>query len=196
MRFSAVLTAASLLVLGCGKLPQGEEAPPFDLRQGPPGSVVLPTNPIPTPTPAPGGSGSPSPQPSPSATASPSASSCRLTTMPECGGPEDPAGVFGCCTKEADSRFLGIVDAAIEQIQREQPNLFSGSRVLNPTAYVQGVARILEQRNPGFCARQGGPEDEVAVKNSNGFSEQFDILFAAGSVRTGGYTVTCRPARF
>ena len=192
MRFSAALAAASLLVLSCGKLPQDDEAPPFDLRQGPPGSVVLPTNPIPTPTPVPGASATPTPQPS--ATAPPVTSSCRLQSMPECGGPEDPAGVYGCCTKEGNSLFLDTVDTAIAQNQREQPNLFSGDRVLNPNAYVQGVARILETR--GFCARQGGPEDEVAVKNSNGFSEQFDILFSSGIVRTGGYTVTCRPARF
>jgi hypothetical protein len=113
--------------------------------------------------------------------------------MPECGGPEGPAGVFGCCRKE-DSLFLDSVDAAIAQIQHDQPGLFSGDRVLNPTAYVQGVAQILAQR--GFCAQQGAPEDEVAVKSSNGFSEQFDILFSNGGVRTGGYTVTCRPARF
>jgi hypothetical protein len=188
------LAVASLLALSCGKLPQDDEAPALDLRQGPPGSVVLP-NPIPsaTPTPpVPGASASPAPQPS--ATAAPVTSSCRLPSMAECGGPEDPAGVFGCCTKEGNSLFLDIVDTAIAQIQREQPNLFSGDRVLNPNAYVQGVARILETR--GFCARQGGPEDEVAVKNSNGFSEQFDILFSSGIVRTGGYTVTCRPARF
>lgn len=190
MRLSAALVAAFLLMFGCAKLPQGEEAPPFDLRQGPPGQVVLP-NPVPSATPTPGGSGSPSPQPS--ASLPPTTSSCRLSTMPECGAAEDPPGVFGCCKKE-DSLFLDAVDTAVAQIQREQPNLFSGDRVLNPNAYVQGVARILEQR--GLCARQGSPEDEVAVKNSNGFSEQFDILFSSGGVRTGGYTVTCRPARF
>ena len=86
------------------------------------------------------------------------------------------------------------VDAAIAQIQREQPQLFRGSQVLNSDAYVQGVARILVQR--GFCAQQGGPEDEVGIKSSNGFSEQYDIEYGDGTVRTEGYQVTCRPARF
>lgn len=61
---------------------------------------------------------------------------------------------------------------------------------------VQLVARRLEQRF-GLCARPGSPvEDEVAVKNSNTFSEQFDIILANHRVNVYGYTVTCRPARF
>lgn len=114
--------------------------------------------------------------------------------MPECGGPEGPAGVFGCCRGEGTQVFADPVEQAIAQIQREQPGLFSGNRVLNANAYVQGVARILEQR--GLCSRQGGPEDEVAVKSTNNFSEQYDILLSDGFIRNGGYTVTCRPARF
>lgn len=114
--------------------------------------------------------------------------------MPECGGPEAPAGVFGCCRQEADQAFGGQVDAAIAQLQRDRPDLFDGNRVLNAGAYVRGVASLLVQR--GFCAQQGGPEDEVGIKSSNSFSEQYDILFGNGTVRTGGYTVTCRPARF
>jgi hypothetical protein len=114
--------------------------------------------------------------------------------MPECGGPEGPDGVFGCCQKEDAQVFVGQVDAAIAQLRRERPDLFDGNRVLNANAYVRGVAALLSQQ--GFCSQQGGPDDEVGVKTSNGFSEQYDILFANGTVRTGGYTVTCRPARF
>jgi len=114
--------------------------------------------------------------------------------MPECGGPEGPTGVFGCCRGEGTQVFADQVEQAIAQIQREQPGLFNGNRVLNANAYVQGVARILEQR--GLCSRQGAPEDEVAVKSANTFSEQYDILLSDGFIRNGGYTVTCRPARF
>jgi hypothetical protein len=117
--------------------------------------------------------------------------------MPECGAPEGPTGVFGCCQRAspAESQFGGIVDDAIARLQVEQPNLFNGNRVLDQDAYVQGVARVLQQRY-GVCARQGGPEDEVAVKSSNGYSEQFDILFSNGAIRTQGFVVRCLPARF
>jgi hypothetical protein len=115
--------------------------------------------------------------------------------MPECGGAEGPPGVFGCCREEPSQVFASQVDAAITQIQRERPTLFDGERVRDANAYVQGVAQILE-RSFGLCSRQGGPEDEVGVKNTNSFSEQYDILYGNGTIRRGGYTVTCRPARF
>jgi hypothetical protein len=115
--------------------------------------------------------------------------------MPECGGPEGPAGVFGCCQEQSTTHFSDAVDAAIATILRERPDLFNGDSPKDADAYVQGVAQILE-RDFGLCAAQGGPDDEVAVKNSNSFSEQYDILFGSGHVRYGGYTVTCSPARF
>jgi hypothetical protein len=115
--------------------------------------------------------------------------------MPECGRPEGPPGVYGCCREERTRVFESQVDQAISELRRQRPDLFDGDRVRDANAYVQGVARVLEQRF-GLCARQGGPEDEVGVKSTNSFSEQYDILFGNGTVRTGGYTVTCRPARF
>jgi hypothetical protein len=115
--------------------------------------------------------------------------------MPECGASEGPAGVFGCCRAEGTQQFAAQVDAAIAIVQRERPGVVSGDRVLSEDGFVQAVAQILEQRF-GLCAKQGGPADEVAVKSSNSFNEQYDIVFGNGTVRTGGYTVTCRPARF
>ena len=115
--------------------------------------------------------------------------------MPECGRPEGPRGVFGCCREDNSQVFVSQVDQAIEQIKRERPDLLDGQRVRDEDAYVQAVARILEQRF-GLCAKQGGPSDEVGVKNSNSFSEQYDIVLGNGNARPAGQTVTCRPARF
>lgn len=115
--------------------------------------------------------------------------------MPECGGPEGPPGVYGCCQRTDQGQFAGQVDQAIAQLQAERPDLFNGNRVLNDAAYVQGVARILEQRH-GLCAKPGEPDDEVAVKANNNYNEQYDILFSNGTVRTQGIVVSCRPARF
>jgi len=161
----------------------------------PAGATPTPT-PSPTPTPAPTPTPSPSPSKSPSPSPTPSASGgCRLPSNPECGKAEGPKGVWGCCKEEKDWQFGEIVEKAIEKIQIERPQLFNGDTVKNHDAYVQGVAEIL-QRDYGVCSKQGGPDDEIGVKNSNGFSEQFDILLSSGKIRRNGYTVTCRPARF
>jgi hypothetical protein len=115
--------------------------------------------------------------------------------MPECGGPDGPPGVYGCCQRTDAGQFAGQVDAAIAQLQAQRPDLFSGNRVLDPDAYVRGVAQVLVQRF-GLCATQGGPDDEVGVKSNNSYNEQYDILFSNGTVRTQGIVVACRPARF
>lgn len=155
-------------------------------------AAVSPT-PAPTasPTPAP----TPTPTPAPTPTPTPAAQSCKLPPQPECGGPEGPKGTWGCCKEEHGNIFGEMVEEAIAKIQKERPELFDRGRVLNDNAYVQGVARILE-RDYGLCSKQGGPEDEIGVKNANNYSEQFDILLGSGYIRYGGHTVNCRPARF
>jgi hypothetical protein len=154
-----------------------------------PSPSVTPT-PTPTPTPIP----TPTPTPTPTPSPSPSGG-CRLSSMAECGRAEGPKGVWGCCREERTQVFADDVERAIDKILQERPELFNGDRPKDDNAYIQGVAKILE-RDFGYCAKQGGPEDEVGVKNSNGFSEQYDILLSNGRIRRFGYTVTCRPARF
>ena len=114
--------------------------------------------------------------------------------MPEC----TEKGGGGCCKREND--VLGeMVEMAIRDVQRQRPEIFNGDEILNEIdeeVVVDLVARRLEQRY-GLCARPGSPvEDEVAVKSSNSFSEQFDIILSNHRVNVFGYTVTCRPARF
>jgi hypothetical protein len=66
--------------------------------------------------------------------------------------------------------------------------------VLDPDAYVAGVVQGMGRR--GYCALYDG--EELAVKNTNDFSDQFDILTADNRVRSGSesYRATCRPAWF
>jgi len=114
--------------------------------------------------------------------------------MPDCS----PRGGGGCCKQESD-RFGEFVELSIHDVQAQRPELFNGDEILrldDNDLVVQLVARRLEQRF-GLCAKPGSPvEDELAVKNSNNFSEQFDIIFSNNRVNVYGYTVTCRPARF
>ncbi len=203
MKSAIAAVAVLLVIVACGGL-KDTQVPEF-VNPAPVPSLPPITGPTPgigaTPVPSatPPGSASPSPSPAPSASPTPaptpSTQSCRLSSMPECGGPEGPPGVYGCCREESSSLFQGQVDAAIDIVRREQPGLVVGDLVPNEGAFVAAVARTLTQRF-GLCATPGGPADEVGVKSNNNFSEQFDIVFGSGTVRTGGYTVTCRPARF
>ena len=96
------------------------------------------------------------------------------------------------CRAEAPS-FLLQVEAAQSDVRRTRPDLFDGDRVRSEDAYVQEVARVLRTR--GLCAAQGGPKDEIAVKSSNDWNDQYDIVLGNGATWTS-YQVTCRPARF
>lgn len=145
---------------------------------GPVGSVVPVPSTSPTATPPPGSS----PTPSPSGTATPNQGTCNLAPMPE-----------GSPCREESPRFQTQVEAAQADVLRTRPDLFSGGVVRSEDAYVQEVARVLRTR--GLCAVQGGPKDEVAVKSTNDFNDQYDIVLGSGQPWTS-YQVTCRPARF
>jgi len=145
------------------------------------------TQPTPTPTPA------PTPEPTPT----PEAKGCSLSDNPECGGPEGPSGVFGCC-REENTDLLGFeVEAALTKVENERPELFRGEegRVSDIAGLTQAVCEEIEA-NFAMCCKPGRPEDEIGVKKGNDFSEQWDLVFGTGFVRHNGYTVTCRPARF
>jgi hypothetical protein len=146
----------------------------------PSGTVIVGQPPTPTPVPTASPVGSPASSPSPSA--SPNAGSCALAAMPE-GSP---------CRAESPS-FQTQVESAQADVLKNRPDLFDAGRVRSEDTYVQEVARVL--RTKGLCAAQGGPKDEVAVKTTNDFNDQYDIVLGSGQPWTS-YQVTCRPARF
>lgn len=180
LAFGAVIL---LTALTCKKLEQVDvpatnpNPPVGNLPSPPPATSVVPV-PNATPTATPPANASPTP----SGTATPSAASCNLAPMPE-GSP---------CRAENPS-FATQVETAQADVRRTRPDLFNGDRVQNEDAYVQEVARVLRTR--GLCAAQGGPKDEVAVKSTNDFNDQYDIVLGSGQPWTS-YQVTCRPARF
>jgi hypothetical protein len=146
--------------------------------------------PVPAPTPSDGGTPSPGATPTPQATPPPSASGCRL--------PRGTGSGENC--PRVSPVFLGDVQGAIKQLIQEQPKIFvkRGCEdcydVTDPGAYLSGVVGQLARR--GYCAIYDG--EELAVKNTNDFNEQYDILSSSNSVRSGGesYRSTCRPAWF
>jgi hypothetical protein len=105
------------------------------------------------------------------------------------------------CRRENPS-FLTEVDNAINQLVQEQPHIFDfeeelgpgGFKVRSTGQYYVGVMRNLQAR--GFCANFDG--EEMQVKNTNEFSDQYHILVSSGHVRRGNssYRATCYPAAF
>jgi len=99
-------------------------------------------------------------------------------------------------------RLLGAVDAAIDRVVKAKPSLFNlqeelspGSyRVLDAHAYVQAVVEQLIAA--GNCAQVFG--DQIQVKDSQEFSEEYDVITSSGFVRrgAGSYVKLCSPAAF
>ena len=145
------------------------------------------SSPTPVPTPA-ASTPAPAPTPAPSPTATPVASSC----------PAGKGTVYTSCARHV-GQFVDDVDGAIDQLIRDSPALFdladaSNPRVRDPAAYHAGVVGKLQAA--GLCANFDGAE--VQVKETNDFSEQYDVLLSDGGVRrgTGAYRLTCAPASF
>lgn len=115
-----------------------------------------------------------------------------------------PAGTFNeNCSMQAQT-FLAHVEAAIDEVVRTDPQAFNLNRtrggcgncyqVVDPTRYVNRVAQAITKN--GVCGYYDG--EELGVKNSNAFNDQFDILTSDMFIRRqgGSYRSTCRPAWF
>ncbi|HEY7511184.1 MAG TPA: hypothetical protein VIG50_13075 [Vicinamibacteria bacterium] len=122
---------------------------------------------------------------------------------PGCSLNLPPSRDIGCGRENA--AFLPLVDAAIQKVADEHPEILDKSQVsggqgwykiLNPDAYFNAVVSNLQAR--GVCAWYDG--EELAVKNANTFSDQYDILAGEwpGFTRRGegSYRTTCYPAAF
>jgi hypothetical protein len=94
------------------------------------------------------------------------------------------------CRGEGPS-FLGEVTDAIDILKGEHPECFLGDNVTNLGGYYVGLIRILDRK--GLCAAYDG--EELAVKNTNDFSEQYKVLTSWGQIRRA-YMATCYPAVF
>jgi hypothetical protein len=150
--------------------------------------AVTPTpTPAATPTPAPA-PGTPTPAPAP-----PSGQTCSLGRGNGSGN--------GCPLERAT--FQEAVERAIDNVIRNNPSLFDKSKdrcvqgcpfVRDTNGYWDAVTN--EIRRLGYCATNDG--EELAVKNSNSFNDQYDIINSEGFVRrgAGSYRATCYPAWF
>jgi hypothetical protein len=150
-----------------------------------------PANPNPTPNPT------PTPQPTPTPTPNPGSIGAYACTLPPSSNPSAQVPGPDACP-ELKARLSVQVNAAIDTVQREHPELFnfndlagSSPRVLDQKKYLQFVAEDLVKN--GVCTVI--EKEEIAVKNTNDFNEQWNVYAAAGFVRRR-YVTTCSPSWF
>ena len=150
---------------------------------------IIPPKPTPTPTPTPRPDPTPKPDPTPTP---PGDSKCDLPPS----NPTNPK-----CSDDS-SELYRMVDSALTAVTKSRPGLFDfGDKkcencymVLDVDGYVAAVQKVLAAE--GACSLWDG--EELAVKTTNSFSEQFDILLASGHMRRGigSYRGVCRPSWF
>ena len=97
---------------------------------------------------------------------------------------------------------MAEVEAALDAVTERYPELFDFNDTKCETCYfIKDTGRYLDEvikqlNRQGLCAR-GGLE-EIGVKSTNDFSEQYDIILASDHMRRapGSYRGVCRPAIF
>jgi hypothetical protein len=117
-------------------------------------------------------------------------------------GRGDPAA--SCA--QGSPQLLAAVEAAIDRLVRERPELFDTReeagentgqyRVLAGDEYIDGLVANL--RAAGLCAERTVDRERVVAKSTNAFSEEWDVLTSNGFIRRGrnAYRGTCEPAVF
>jgi hypothetical protein len=128
-----------------------------------------------------------------------------------------PTSVPGCrlgdgtlntvCTRNSRSELLIELENALDTLIEKRPELFNlsdevreGSRqyyVHDREAYLDALVLALHER--GLCAdRERDFRQLIQIKNTNDFSEDFDVLLPSGHVRrgAGAYRSSCSPAAF
>lgn len=181
----AAFIASAFILSGCHTITENE--PPRTEAPSAPAIVPVILNPVTIPAPVPEAT------PSPAAPEPPKAAGCGV-------GPGSGSG-HGC-PRQSPS-FLKEVESAMDQLVSEEPGLFDTRKtrgcgncylVLNPTRYVNRMAELMAQRS--LCGHYDG--EELAVKVSNAFNDQYDILTADSFIRRqlGSYRSTCYPAWF
>jgi hypothetical protein len=120
------------------------------------------------------------------------------------GCPLPPSTLVACGRSPAGGQYYGDVEAAIDQLLEERPELFDPSdyargqgwpALRDPAAYHEAMVDLL--RDKGYCAIFDGEEIQMK-RGSNEFSEHYDVNYQDRYVRKGSgiFRGTCRPAAF
>lgn len=150
-----------------------------------------------------GGSAGPTQPTSPTAPpTSPAATTSPTTTVAASACTLGKGDVNAQCTKRSPV-FLSDVEAAQDKLVRERPDIFNlndsnaggAYKVVKADDYLNGVTKNLQAA--GFCAARS-VFDTIQIKNSDDFSEEYDILVSTGYMHrgAGSYQKSCSPAAF
>jgi hypothetical protein len=144
------------------------------------GGAPAPTAPVATPA------------PTPTPTPAPVGFVCPLPALPD---------LRNECPKRTPELWE-FVENAIQKTIRDHPQFFDFNddkgggayRVLDRDRYIKSVVANIHAQ--GICARE--EIEEIQVKNSNAFNEQYNVWVSSGHVRHGprSYITTCFPAQF
>ncbi|HEY5908545.1 MAG TPA: hypothetical protein VIZ31_10905, partial [Vicinamibacteria bacterium] len=101
------------------------------------------------------------------------------------------------CPREGSSDFLHVVEASYDSLIAKNPSWFSGSggtRTVKISEQDWLWAVVHELRRKGYCA--GLYAEEVSVRTSAAYSENFDVITSSMTIRRGqgAYASTCYPA--
>jgi hypothetical protein len=148
---------------------------------------VAPGSPSPTPSSAPS---TPTPQPAPSS--APPRGGCSLP----------PGGGNGQNCVQGNPSFMNDIEASLDAVVKANPDVFDTTlkkcddcyKILDTQRFTDLEVQALQAR--GLCARFDG--EEFAVKNTNDFNDQYDLITSDNYLRRGdgAYRSTCRPAAF
>jgi hypothetical protein len=185
---------AVVLVVGCQKLKEDEAPPPTGPSEvtsssGNTDAVLgsVPDTPTPPPTPEPEG---PEPAPTPA------------PPEPDPGCPLPPSNPANPTCNNASPQLEGQVEAALDTVTERFPELFDfNDRKCADCYFVKDVRRYFDEvikqlDRQGLCT--DGVREELGIKSSNDFSEQYDIILVSEHMRRApsAYRGACRPAIF
>ena len=195
----ALLTPLALAGLGCQAINDLLPTSATKASPSPTPSVAALTIPVILPTPKP----TPTPAPTPKPTPTPSATPTPVPTSPTKGACSLPASNPSSSACGFNAPQLGNeVESALTKATQTHPEYFDFNSkrcgncylVKNVAGYVAEVQKALSAQ--GVCSVYDG--EEMGVKVTNGYSEQYDILLADGHMRRqpSAYRGDCHPALF
>lgn len=101
------------------------------------------------------------------------------------------------CDRQGKPQFLDVMEAIVTNTIQTRPDLLQDGYVVYGKWDEYRAEVVRQFRARGFCAMVD-ERGEIAVKNSNEFSEQYLTEYSWRLLRRGdeAWTATCRPAAF
>jgi hypothetical protein len=115
--------------------------------------------------------------------------------LPQRGDCALPSSKDMGCDRLANGEYIQLVDRIIDEIAADSPHLVDVDFLLGTydEYYEEMVQRL---RTHGVCAIFDG--EEIAIKKTNEFSEQYHPILSSKKIRKGygSYRATCTPATY